>query len=28
MNELQEFDKRVLDNVYKSMETHRALMEF
>jgi len=25
---LQEFDKRVLDDVYKSMETHGALMEF
>jgi len=25
---LQEFYKRVLDDVYKSMETHGALMKF
>jgi len=28
MNELQEFNKSVLNNVYKGMETYRALMEF
>jgi len=25
---LQEFDNRVLNDVYKNMETHGALMEF
>jgi len=28
MNELQEFNKKILDNVYKGMETHEALVEF